>query len=275
MAAMSDWAEQNVLDHSLNSNALGADISPTSVYVSLHTADPTDTDGNEVSVSGRDYARVQMTAGWTAATSAGVTTARNTGAITFPQETQLGYGPVTHFGIHDASTAGNMMFHGSVTPSNTVVNVGDTPSFAATALILEASGAFSDFLELAIFKQMLNDDISSVIDVANVFMALYTTDPLDANTGTEVTNAGSYARIDAGLWVIEGGPAWTAKSPAAGIDFGSATANWGTVTHFGILDSGTHGAGNLFYHGLLTNSKNVNSGDSLTVPEDAITIELR
>jgi hypothetical protein len=38
------------------------------------------------------------------------------------------------------------------------------------------------------------------------------------------------------------------------------TANWGTVTHFGIFDALT--AGNLLFWAALTASKVVNSGDA-------------
>ncbi len=37
-----------------------------------------------------------------------------------------------------------------------------------------------------------------------------------------------------------------------------ATADWGTITHFGIFDASS--GGNLLFHGALTESRTVNSG---------------
>ncbi len=134
MAAFSNFLELEILKHVLDATT-GVDITPASVYVALATADLTDanTTANEVSVG--DYARVQMTGAWTVAEAGGVTTAKNTGAITFPQETQTAY-TATHWGIYDASTVGSLLFHGSLDVPKTV-GINDTLSFAADALVIE------------------------------------------------------------------------------------------------------------------------------------------
>jgi len=49
------------------------------------------------------------------------------------------------------------------------------------------------------------------------------------------------------------------KSNANVIDFGTATANWGTITHVAIADAVS--AGNGLFYGALTASKTVNNGD--------------
>ena len=61
------------------------------------------------------------------ATSPGGTTS-NTGAVSF---TASGgdWGTITHIGIHDASTGGNLLWHGSMTASKTVAD-GDTLEFS-------------------------------------------------------------------------------------------------------------------------------------------------
>lgn len=95
-----------------------------------------------------------------------------------------------------------------------------------------------------------------------LFVALYTTATTDAGGGTEVTG-GSYARMQ----VNPSDANWTAVSAtdgltdnAAEILFPTATAAWGTVTHFGMLDALT--GGNLLVHGILTASKAVANGDA-------------
>jgi len=123
MAAMSNYLEDALVNHVLRNTAF---TTPgTSVYVSLFTTDPTDA-GNGTEVTGGSYARIQVTA-WTAPSSNGTTA--NTNAITFPTAT-ASWGTVTHFGIHDALTTGNLLIHG-ILSAQKVVGDGDVFQFAA------------------------------------------------------------------------------------------------------------------------------------------------
>lgn len=121
MAALSDYAEKLVLDWLMTN---GSATRPTAWYVALYTAAPNDAGGG-TEVSGSGYSRQAVT--FDAATS-GAGTTSNTGAVTF---TAAGgdWGTITHIGIHDASTAGNLLWHGSLTVSKTVSD-GDTLQFA-------------------------------------------------------------------------------------------------------------------------------------------------
>lgn len=123
--------------------------------------------------------------------------------------------------------------------------------------------ALSDYLEQKILDLIFNKDAYTPPDT---YLALFTSDPTDAGTGTEVSG-GSYARVrvyDNG----SGAPDWTvaaADAPAFAVEnddditFPTATASWGTVTHFGILDAAT--SGNLLMHGALDESKTVGTND--------------
>ena len=55
---------------------------------------------------------------------------------------------------------------------------------------------FSNFMENKIIDHMLRNQ--AYTPPATVYVALYTSDPTDADTGTEVSG-GSYARQNAGL----------------------------------------------------------------------------
>jgi hypothetical protein len=95
--------------------------------------------------------------------------------------------------------------------------------------------------------------------------ALYTAAPGEAGGGTEVTNAGSYTRqdlppLDANWAATSGSDGLTSNLSA--ITYSAPTGNWGTCTHMAILDSTTHGAGNMLLYGTLTNSRIINSGDA-------------
>ena len=90
---------------------------------------------------------------------------------------------------------------------------------------------------------------------ATHYVALYTTAPDDTGAGTEVTG-GSYARQSMAFTVTA-----DTASNTANVEFPKATASWGTVTHFAILDAVS--AGNMMCYGTLTASKAVASGDTL------------
>ena len=118
--------------------------------------------------------------------------------------------------------------------------------------------AMSDFLENELLDHVLS--LATYTGPANTHIALYTATPGDAGGGTEVSG-GSYARVsktnNATNWPAASGGS---KSNGTDIDFGTATANWGTITAVAILDAG--GGGNFLLYGPLTATKTVNNGDS-------------
>jgi hypothetical protein len=121
MAALSNHAEKLLLDWLMTT---GSATRPTVWYVALYTAAPSDSGGG-TEVSGNGYARQSVT--FNAATSVAGTT-DNSNAVTF---TASGgnWGTITHIGIFDALTTGNLLWHGSMTASKTIAD-GDTLEFA-------------------------------------------------------------------------------------------------------------------------------------------------
>ncbi|MFH1845180.1 MAG: hypothetical protein ABIF77_18495 [bacterium] len=123
--------------------------------------------------------------------------------------------------------------------------------------------ALSDYLEAKYLDLTYNG--VAFTPPAAVYIALYTADPTDADTGTEVSGSG-YARAQVNpngggapefnLAITDG----TGKmvTNAGDIEFPAATAAWGTVTHFGVKDAAT--GGNLLHHGALDQAQTVNSG---------------
>lgn len=128
-----DYFEKKILDYIFRNASMGLDA--TNVWVGLLTAAPSDSAAG-TEVSGNGYARVAVNrtgSGWNAATGTSPATTDNTGAITFPTATGAGWGTVTHFGIYDAASAGNMLYWADLTQSK-AVGSGDTASYAAGAL---------------------------------------------------------------------------------------------------------------------------------------------
>jgi hypothetical protein len=121
MAALSDHAEKLILDWMMTA---GAATRPTAWYVALYTAAPSDSGGG-TELSGSGYARESVT--FAAATS-GTGTTSNTGAVVFTADGG-DWGSVTHMGIHDAVSGGNLLWHGALAAAKTVAD-GDTLEFA-------------------------------------------------------------------------------------------------------------------------------------------------
>ena len=110
-------------------------VKTAALYVSLHTANPTDA-GTGTEVSGGSYARVNvppLDANWSAGTPTdGITS--NVNAITFPAPS-ANWGVITHCALWDAVSGGNMIAYATLTTPKTV-NSGDAaPSFLAGSLV--------------------------------------------------------------------------------------------------------------------------------------------
>jgi len=100
------------------------------------------------------------------------------------------------------------------------------------------------------------------------YLALYTAAPGEAGGGTEVTTAGTaYARQSA-AFTVSGNTA----SNTSAIEFPTATASYGTVSHVGVFDAVT--GGNLIAYAALTTSKVIDTGDVLRVPAGDLDITL-
>jgi hypothetical protein len=130
------------------------------------------------------------------------------------------------------------------------------------------AGSKSDYLENKSLDHVLGG--GDYTRPGTVYIALYTAAPTDAGGGTEVTG-GSYARVA----VTNNATNWPAASPGSkqngtAFTFPQATANWGTVVAFGILDAAS--GGNLLYWGDLTASKTVENGDTAEFAVSGITI---
>jgi hypothetical protein len=124
--------------------------------------------------------------------------------------------------------------------------------------------AFSNYLENKILLHVLSN--TAYTSPTTVYLGLHTADPTDAGTGTEVSG-GSYARQSFAS-TISG----NAASNTSAIEFPTATASWGTVGWVAVWDNLT--SGNLLFHGALTASKTIASGDVFRIPAGDLDITL-
>jgi|688.fasta_scaffold1538999_2 hypothetical protein len=125
--------------------------------------------------------------------------------------------------------------------------------------------ALSNYLENALINATLRNTAYS--SPATVYVGLFTSDPTDAGSGTEVSG-GSYARKSMAF----NSPSNGASTNSAAVEFDQATGNWGTITHFAIFDALT--TGNMLYHGALTTSKTIETGDVFKFASASVTVTL-
>lgn len=125
--------------------------------------------------------------------------------------------------------------------------------------------SMSNYLENKLLDHTLRN--VSYTPPTAVYLALFTSDPGEDKTGTEVSG-GAYARKAVTFNAATNG----SVTNSADILFDIATANWGTVSHVAVFDALT--AGNMLYYGALTTAKTINSSDQLKIVAGDLSISL-
>jgi hypothetical protein len=123
----------------------------------------------------------------------------------------------------------------------------------------------SNYLENAIINATLRN--TTYTSPATVYVSLWTSDPTDAGSGTEVSG-GSYARTA----VTFGAPSNGVSTNSAAVEFPQATASWGSIGWIGINDAST--SGNLLYHTALDTAKTIDSGDIFKIATSNLSVTL-
>lgn len=121
----------------------------------------------------------------------------------------------------------------------------------------------SNYLENALINEVLRN--TNYAPASPIYLALYTSDPTDADSGVEVSGT-SYARQA----ITFNAPSNGVCTSAADVTFPVAGGAWGTITHFGIRDALT--SGNLLVYGALTASKVINSGDQIKFVAGSVSV---
>jgi hypothetical protein len=138
--------------------------------------------------------------------------------------------------------------------------------------------AASNYLENKALDHILGKGSRNYTPASNLYVALFTgtaattKSNLEAGTLTdEVGNAYSYSRTAVTFGSASSGSA----SNSSAVEFAAASGgNWGTVTCAAVMDSATHGAGNVLFYGELAVSKTVTDGDTFRIDSSQLTISL-
>jgi hypothetical protein len=129
--------------------------------------------------------------------------------------------------------------------------------------------AASDYLENEVLDHVLGKGTRDFTSPANLYVGLWTADDgLEGGTVTSEVSGGSYAREAVTFGAASSG----AASNSGTITFTTATGNWGTVTHVAIMDASS--GGNVLFHGAVTTSKTIESGDTFQISTGNLSISL-
>lgn len=131
---------------------------------------------------------------------------------------------------------------------------------------MEAALSLSNLFETRVLTWLFTGD--AVTRPSSFYVALFTSNPAEDASGTEVSTSGTaYARQSV-TFSVSGN---TATNTAA-IEFPTATASYGTVTHVGVFDASS--AGNLIAYAALTTSKAIDTGDVLRLPANDLDVTM-
>ena len=126
--------------------------------------------------------------------------------------------------------------------------------------------SFSNFLETEILDHVFAG--AAYTAPTTKYLALFTAAPGETGGGTEVSTTGTaYARKTVAFTTTG-----NTTSNNAAIEYSTATASFGTVTHVGVFDAAT--AGNLMAYATLSSSKTIDTGDVFRVPVGDLDITL-
>lgn len=143
-AQASDYLENLLIDHMFRARTFAK---PTALYIALFTAAPSDAGGG-TEVSGGGYARVNLapadanwagTHGTTSGNSSGTGgLTSNAAIITYPAPSAA-WGTITHFGIFDAITGGNLLIWDALVTPRTIASGDPAPTFQVGNLSITVS----------------------------------------------------------------------------------------------------------------------------------------
>ena len=126
--------------------------------------------------------------------------------------------------------------------------------------------SFSNYLETELLDHVFANN--AYTSPSTVYVSLHTANPDEDASGAEVSTVGTAYVRQAGSFTVSGNTATT----SAAVEFATATADYGTVTHVGIWDA--ESGGNMLAYAALTASKTISTGDVFRIPTGDLDITL-
>ena len=260
MGSLTDFGENALIDH-----VFGTTYTPSAtLYLALYTDDPDD-DGTATEADYTGYARTEITLGLAASR-----TVTQDALVTYNQCT-VGTNVISHWGIMELVSGGDMLAHGALTATKTV-SPGKTPSVASTEVFVEFNaGIISTYLADELLDLMFNN---VAYTQPAIWVALVETstvsDSDDGSTIDELDMTG-YQRRQAGTgWTVVGS---TITNDGV-VDFGQLTSTGETVVSAVLCDNSTTGAGEVLFYDNAQNQP-IDDGDNVQYASGAFDLEMR
>jgi len=119
----------------------------------------------------------------------------------------------------------------------------------------------TNYLETKILNHILGN---GAYTPPALYAALFTSDPgLESGVVTSEVSGNGYARVAASSFGGYSVATGNSSSNVGHIEFPTATAAWGTITHVGLFDAAT--GGNLLLPSALVEARDIKAGDAMRI----------
>lgn len=244
MANLTNYAEKAMLDHTLGKTAL---TMPNPAYLAAFRASPGETGSLSSEPSGNNYSRVSLASASPdnhkmAATVLATGKCVNDETITFPTPSGDGWGTITHLGVCDAATAGNVLLYlklfSAVFQPASASPITLVPGALQIFGIIDNPNGLTQYGAKKWLDHLLG--IASFTQPTDTYLAMFSADPTSAGSLTNEIATGSYGRqiitdamtateLETGISINEDG-----------VVFPDPDDNY-SVTHYGVMDAVSSG----------------------------------
>lgn len=205
---------------------------PSNLYAALFLSSPGETGAEGTEVSYQGYQRQPITFSAPAPLSGGIGF-QNAAEVTFPI-TPVSLGSITHIGVLDSPTGGNMLLYGEFTEAISV-GANESPVIVAGEAQWWGVGEMSTAYRTKALNLLRGQSIPGFVP----YLALFNGNP--ETGGTELSGA-NYARVRIAFGAPAqqvGGQSQITNSEQA--DSNRASSAWGTLTYVAVMNAATAG----------------------------------
>lgn len=253
----------NYLEHLVLNTLRGQSAqAPTALYLALYHSNPGESGDAGAEVVYPGYARQPVTFSSPAVMNGGIGV-QNVADITFPT-TGIGLTPITHIGVLDSQTGGNMLLYGEFTES-VQIDANEAPVIIAGEAQWWMTGGMSSAFRTKVLNLFHGQSIGGFVP----HLALFSGNPEDG--GSELSGD-NYARVALPFSAPTeqpGGQSIITNSDQ--VNTPRASTAWGVWSYTAVYDGPTSGMP--VYYAART-AKEVRKGMLVVVAEGALTLSM-